>query len=260
MLLKISPDFISKTLIDCEQQLTIRTLQELQEIQLDIAEMKIDKENVSSSVKIDDVIILEKEDKLRICFSELLKQDTDIDISIKYSTGYYYLQDNNTPTINIPRSGFHFISKGEGGPSFQAWTQGQALESRYWFPCIDDPQVKYPREIHIIAPSDGYIVISNGKADEPKREEIRGMNNGKKKIKWIWKEPNPNPAYLTSVVIGKFSEKRVDYDYGRVPLHYYWPADIEENNAMMTFGDTPKMMKFFEEYFGTQIHIKNILK
>ena len=45
--------------------------------------------------------------------------------------------------------------------SFQIWTQGEANESRYWFPCLDDPQVKFPREIHVTVPED-YIVISNG--------------------------------------------------------------------------------------------------
>ena len=36
------------------------------------------------------------------------------------------------------------------------------IESRYWFPCLDDPQVKFPREIQVTVP-EGYTVISNGK-------------------------------------------------------------------------------------------------
>ena len=46
--------------------------------------------------------------------------------------------------------------------SKQAWTQGEMIESRYWFPCLDDPQVKFPREIQVTVP-EGYTVISNGK-------------------------------------------------------------------------------------------------
>ncbi len=39
MLLKINPNFKSKTLIDCEQKITINVVQDLKEIELDIAEM-----------------------------------------------------------------------------------------------------------------------------------------------------------------------------------------------------------------------------
>ena len=39
MLLKINPNFKSKTLIDCEQKIIINVVQDLKEIELDIAEM-----------------------------------------------------------------------------------------------------------------------------------------------------------------------------------------------------------------------------
>ncbi|HEX5701812.1 MAG TPA: hypothetical protein VFX97_01180, partial [Pyrinomonadaceae bacterium] len=102
----------------------------------------------------DRLLIKEKEDKLIIQFKKIQEKDKEIDLTIKYSTGYYITEGNNNPTINSPRSGFHFISNDKEQSSFQAWTQGEALESRYWFPCIDDPNMKYPREIHIIVPSE----------------------------------------------------------------------------------------------------------
>ena len=46
--------------------------------------------------------------------------------------------------------------------SEQAWTQGQMIESKYWFPCIDEPQIKFRREILVRVPKD-FVVISNGK-------------------------------------------------------------------------------------------------
>src|SRR5688572_31049601 len=66
MLLKIEPNFTSKTLIDCEQKLKIKILYDLQEIKLDIAEMKIDKKDVSSSVEIKNVLVDLEKDKLII--------------------------------------------------------------------------------------------------------------------------------------------------------------------------------------------------
>ena len=252
MLLKIKPDFNLKTLIDCEQKITISVLQDLDEIELDVAEMRIEKDDINSSIaKIDNVKISEKEDKMKIQFDRLLDAGTIIDLNIKYSAGYFS-KDNTVPTINSPRSGFHFISKDGGTPAIQSWTQGETWESKYWFPCIDDPQVKYPREIHITVPSEDYIVISNGMSDDlQKKTAVLELDNNIKKIKWIWNEPNSNPAYLTSVVIGKFFKKNIDYDDGRILLQYFWPLDITESKAMLTFEETPNMIKFFEEYFET---------
>ncbi len=115
--------------------------------------MKIEKDDLNSSiVKIDNVKISEKEDKMKVQFDRLLDAGTVIDLNIKYSAGYFS-KDNTVHTINSPRSGFHFISKYESTAAIQSWTPGETWESRYWFPCIDDPQVKYPREIHITVPS-----------------------------------------------------------------------------------------------------------
>ena len=69
-------------------------------------------------------------------------------------------------------------------------------------------------------------------------------------------EPNPNLSYLTSIVIGKFHTKNIDYDDGRIALQYYWPVDITENQSMLTFKETPKILNFFEEYFGIKYPYK----
>lgn len=254
MLLKLTPDFDSKTLVDCEQKTTIKVLLDIKEIELDMAEIRIEQCDVSSSsvVKIENLIIIDNEDKLKIQFDRVLNAGTVFDLHIKYSAGYFS-KNNNVPILQSPRSGFHFITKTEGSntPAIQSWTQGETMESRYWFPCIDDPQVKYPREIHITVPSEDYIVISNGVADDLQIETVEDGSNVKK-VKWIWNDPNPNPAYLTSVVIGKFHKRYFNYDDGRIHLHYYWPLDISENNAMLTFEETPFIMKFFEDYFGVK--------
>lgn len=254
MLLKINPDFDSKTLVDCETKITIKVLLDLKEIELDMAEIRIEKCDVTSSpvVKIENLKIFDNEDKLKIQFDRVLNAGTVFDLNIKYSAGYFS-KNNAVPTLQSPRSGFHFITKTEEShaPAIQSWTQGETLESRYWFPCIDDPQVKYPREIHITLPSEDYTVISNGVSDVLQTETV-DSGHKVKKVKWVWNEPNPNPAYLTSVVIAKFHKQYFNYDNGRIHLHYYWSLDIPENNAMLTFEETPSIMKFFEDYFGVK--------
>jgi hypothetical protein len=73
MLIKLNPDFNSNILRECEQKITINVLQNMNKIELDIAEMKIEKEDVkSSTIKILDVKISEKDDKLYILFDKVL--------------------------------------------------------------------------------------------------------------------------------------------------------------------------------------------
>lgn len=164
-----------------------------------------------------------------------LPKDAKLFIVIKYSAGYYF--ESNAP--QKPRSGFNFIIPNDTQTSSQAWTQGEPIESRYWFPCLDDPQIKYPREIQISAPDESYVVISNGKLGS-KLENV-----------WNWIEETPNPAYLTSIAMSnEFDTEQTTYSDTKVDLAYFWPNKISKENAMRTFGPTPDIIKFFEEYLG----------
>jgi aminopeptidase N len=140
---------------------------------------------------------LQKEDKLIIKLGEILYKGNTIDLIIRYSAGYY--NEDGILGVRKPRSGFYFVSSTNGFSTKQAWTQGEALESKYWFPCIEDPQVKFPREIEVVVPENDFTVISNGELAK------------KKGNKWIWIEQNPIPSYLTSVVIGKFAQEKQEY-------------------------------------------------
>jgi aminopeptidase N len=267
MLLKIKPDFNSKILKDCEEQLRITAQQDLNEIKLDIAELDI-KEVVclSNSHHVYSTDDKTEEDKIVIRLDKKLPKHATIDLYIKYTAGYYHHHHNsNRPGSDIdnitPRSGFHFIANNnENSSTKQAWTQGEMIESRYWFPCLDDPQVKFPREIQVTVP-EGYTVISNGKCSMVSKNK----ENTTTTITWKWIEQRPISTYLTSVaVLSNFShhkevcknvgsEHNNDGDDDNVPLDYYWPKDIERfgYDAMLTFRDTPHAMRFFIEYFGT---------
>jgi aminopeptidase N len=159
MCLKIKPDFDFDILKDCEQKLRITACTDINEIKLDIAEIDVH-QVVSSSDTTISFDILEKDDKLIIKLGQILHKDNTIDLTIRYSAGCY--REDGVLGIYKPRSGFYFVSPSKDSSNKQAWTQGEALESKYWFPCLEDPQVKFPREIQITVPEDDYIVISNG--------------------------------------------------------------------------------------------------
>jgi aminopeptidase N len=275
MLLIIEPELKTKegNLTNCTQKLDITAKQNnINEIELDIAELKIhsvfwsvdlcrDSNEKYSNNKNNNnekelfFITQSKKDKLTIRLAETLSEGDSICITIKYSAGIY---GDDFTLGRKPRSGFHFIQPDKYYPekNLQAWTQGQTVESRYWFPCLDDPQVKFPREIHIMVPQD-HIVISNGDlvSNNPIQVQEGSVNNEKEyenKIEWIWREETPISTYLTSVVIGTFSH--AEDKCGKLPLFYYWPRDIEKKNyePMLTFKSTPSIIEFIQKYLDTK--------
>ena len=56
------------------------------------------------------------------------------------------------------------------------------IESKYWFPCIDEPQLKFCREILVSVPKD-FVVISNGKSSDPTEyKNDKKLSNGLKTV------------------------------------------------------------------------------
>ncbi len=238
MTLKIKPDLVNKILVDCEQQLTIRAFDDLSEIVFNISDLKVKKVN-SKSINISKFRCVDNR-QIIIEFAEQVRAGSTVDIDVSYSAGYTVIDGKEE--FGSPKTGFHFITKGDHdkqSTSYQAWTQGEATESRFWFPSIDLPQVKFTLDIEISVPP-GYMVISNGIL-----ESKVSMSNDN--TTWKYVETNPLPPYLVSVVIGKFL--KYETIHNEACLHYYWPEDIPEENAMLTFSETPQMIRFFEEYF-----------
>jgi aminopeptidase N len=240
MSLSIHPDFFSKILVNCDQKLRVRAFQDISHISLDISEIKINKVE-SSSINISEFRST-NDQKLIVEFSELFRRGSTIDINITYSTGYNEIKSNKE--FNSPKNGFHFIAmhgQDKQISAYQAWTQGEATESPYWFPCIDSPQIKFSFDIEVTSPSE-FMVISNGILNS---KETKNDNT-------IWKymEINPLPSYLVSVVIGRFSV--AESNNNNLPLYYYWPEEINKEDAMLSFTETPQMLGFFEEYFDTK--------
>jgi aminopeptidase N len=246
MSLRIFPDFQKIILGECIQILRIKFLKNTRKILLDIAELKI--LNVTSSsenIKISN-FELESDKKLSINLAEVAKEGSSAEICINYSAGYYKRNDTAAMGIGAPKTGFHFMvnkDTNDKPEAYQAWTQGETTEAKYWFPCIDSPNAKFCFDIEITAPSE-YDVISNGKLIS------KIIDDKNQKSTWKYSETNPITAYLVSVVIGKFSH--IETKHNNVPLEYFWPEEIHKDDAMLTFSETPQMIKFFEDYFETK--------
>jgi len=131
MRLAIEPDLQERS-ITCEQKLSITILQDTDVIQLDAAELQI--KSISAASKLE---FRSLDDKLIVKLGRRMKEGSKIELAIAYTAK--------------PRQGFYFVTpdKHYPGKHLEAWTQGEATQAKYWFPCIDHPQVKFTSEISV---------------------------------------------------------------------------------------------------------------
>lgn len=143
---------------------------------------------------------------------------------------------------STPSEGIYFIEPDREHPEkeVQAWTHSEAEFARYWFPCYDNPNDKFTSEVLLTVPK-GFRVISNGKL-------VSEQENGDA-VTFHWKEELPHPSYLTSFVAGKFGEVKQEAE--GVQLQYHFP-ESKKADVLRYFGETPRMIKVFNEITGVR--------
>lgn len=218
MRLSIELDFKGQS-ISCDQELEVTAIQETVSLELDAAELDIKSVSVGGKK----LSFRHSDNKLLIRLAKPLKEGDKANVAIAYSAK--------------PRKGFYFIAPDKHYPDkhIEAWTQGETEESRHWFPCIDHPQIKFTTDITVIVP-EGFVAIANGRPGKVEKGE---------KWRYQWASDIPQPAYLTSIVAGKY----VEINEGS--LYYYVPPEMA-HDAKRTFDRTGDMVAFFEEYLGTK--------
>jgi len=218
MRLEIEPDLEAQS-VSCRQELELIAIQDTDIVELDAAELVV--KSVSSSNK--KLSFKTIDDRLIVKLGRSLAAGARAKIAIVYAAK--------------PRKGFYFVAPDMHYPDkrVEAWTQGETTEAKHWFPCVDHPQVKFSSEITVMVPA-GFTAISNGK--------LLKVEKGRK-WKYFWRENNPHPAYLASVVVGKYVEINEGIIYHYVPAQY-------AHDAKRTFDRTAEMVEFFEDYLGTK--------
>lgn len=167
-------------------------------------------------------------EKLTVSLGKTFSSNDVVSVRFKYSAK--------------PEKGVYFVDVGkvdgkELHPS-QVWTQGEAEESRHWFPSYDFPDDKATTEQYLTVPSDE-VAISNG--------ELLEVTEGDGTKTYHYKMPVPHPVYLTSFVVGKYL--KVEGKYKDIPLGFYvYPG--REDIVEKAYGKTADMMRVFEELTG----------
>jgi aminopeptidase N len=141
-----------------------------------------------------------------------------------------------------PRKGLYFIGPDAGYPNkpVQAWTQGEDMDSRYWFPCYDFPNQRATSEVSATVP-EHFFALSNGRLLSTKHDRARKVKT------YHWSQEQPHVTYLMTLVAGEYAEIAEWRD--GVPILYYVPPGREEDGKR-AMGNTPKMMEVFNKLTG----------
>jgi aminopeptidase N len=165
-------------------------------------------------------------EKLRVTLPRPLRTGARVTIEIAYSTR--------------PRKGFFFVGPTEAEADRHAagWSQGQADDTHWWVPCLESTESRATLEMIATVPK-GYRAIGNGK--------LLSRRARRKTVTYHWRQDTAHPAYLMSLVVGKFVELRDKA--GKIPVHGYVPRGFEAKGREL-FKRTPFMIQTFAKVFG----------
>ena len=219
--LDITPDF-SKQTIAGEVVLKFKVVgTPLEEIRLNAVELNIlatasSEKGFKHHVTSDEIVFN---------FSPALAPGHEGQISVQYTAE--------------PRRGVYFRTRAMGYAATQLWTQGESIESRHWFPCVDHPLAKFTSEVTCHLPA-GMIALSNG------RQVSAGPDkNGLTAFHWLQEKPHAN--YLIALVAGEL--EKVSEQHRDIPLEF-WTIPEELPQARNSLRTTKHAMEFLEAETG----------
>lgn len=203
---------------------TIVPIRGIRQVEFDSVDLRIHKVRLLGQ-KPKDLPFEVLPEKLRIALPKSFREGQPLVLEVRYE--------------GRPRKGLFFIrpSRHQRTKPFQVWSQGEAEDNRYWFPCYDYPNDKATSEV-ILTVREPFVALSNGRLVSVEHDQKR------KQRRFHWKQEIPHPSYLIAIAVGEFAE--VEDRYDGVPIRYYVRKG-DERRARCTFRHTPKMMKFFSD-------------
>jgi len=222
--LEAIPDFKQRT-IEGKSILRFKPIAKpIQELKLDAVDLNV--RSVESTEKIQAYQVTA--DKLIITFAQPIPPDKEASVTITYSAepkeGIYF----RTPEMGYKEGDTHLF------------TQGEEVEARHWYPCLDSPNVKFTSEVTCHVP-EGMTVISNGRRISENKDPATGL------VAVHWSQEKPHANYLITLVAGYF--KKLEDKIGDVPLAFYTPPS-EIDAAAGSFRTTKDTMEFFNSEIG----------
>lgn len=222
--LDATPDFKRRTV---EGKATIRfkpILLPVRELRLDAIDFNV--HTVTATEKIQGYQVTEE--KLIITFAAEIPAGKETTVTVTYQAepklGLYF----RTPEMGYKEGDTHLFS------------QGEQIEARHWYPCLDSPNHQFTSEVTCRVP-EGMTVISNGRLVSSAKDAVTGL------VAFHYTQEKPHANYLITMSAGYF--KKLEDKYKDVPLAFYTPPS-QITAATNTFRDTKDMMAFFEAEIG----------
>jgi len=155
------------------------------------------------------------------------------------STGIDIFYHRNSGTAN---QGFYWYFRGTTGVANLAYSMAEPSDSRYWFPCWDEPWDKAERgcQINVTVP-DTFLACSNGLLDS-----VTADGSVHTKTFW-WAQRYPISTYLMNFAASRYctwSHYFVRAPGDTVEIKYYiWPTD--SSRSVSAFQNVVDMMTFY---------------
>ena len=222
--LDVTPNFRTRTVAGtCRIQFT-PIAKPLAELTLDAVDLTVEDIHVEGATLADRQ---STEEKLILTFAQPVAPGTAASVTVRYRAQ--------------PERGLYFRTPEMGYPATdeQVWSQGEAEQHRFWFPCYDYPNERFTSEITCHVP-EGMEVVSNGSL-LGKDRDAAGL------VAWHWKQAQPHVNYLIALAAGRFH--RIDDKIGNLPLAMLVPAS-RAPQAAAAFTDTRAVIDFFQREIG----------
>ncbi|HCP46993.1 MAG TPA: hypothetical protein DIU15_13185 [Deltaproteobacteria bacterium] len=144
-----------------------------------------------------------------------------------------------------PTTGLHFRGPGPDSPDryFEAWSQGEDIDNRHWFPSFDDPRDRFTYEGRFTVEKQ-FTVVSNGVVEEQRVGEDGWVT-------WHFNFRDQDLVnYLVAVAIGPY--RTVEEQWRDRPVYYHLPPDVDDETASRVVGETVAMLDYFSEVTGVE--------
>lgn len=178
---------------------------------------------------------------LNIELADALPTGTEVTLDVQYSVTDIEIDSAKFGMGDGYDLGFNFKSATESNPAI-IFSLNFPEGARHWFPSFDHPSDWATHETVVHVRSD-YRVLANGALVS----DTINTETGRRTVHWS--QSKPQPTYLYVMVAGSHSV--LADNYGELPLHY-WVYPGDEADGRLSYADTPRMVGFFEEAYGTK--------
>jgi aminopeptidase N len=140
----------------------------------------------------------------------------------------------------FPSKGLFFTTTRHGDD--HTYSSVEPSDSRYWWPCYDEPWDKATSDVYCTVGS-GRTVVSNGNL-------VEVINEGSGRYTWHWHTDHQISTYLISIAVADYAII-TDHAYvgdDTVPIKYY-AYHQDSTIAAYDLGNTPDMVEFYSSRF-----------